>query len=464
MKHIYILIGLFFLAGHSGAQVQVDKPIELTGTGLNAKITGIDDVSLPSDATSARVVQQGSLNYASVSGTADAIALSLAPAPSAYSAGMIVNFKVQSPNTGPVTLDVNGLGPVTIKKSVINDLGSGDFQIGQMVSVIHDGTHFQWLHGSSSSGGGLPPGSCFSSNDPVSPPGYSLGGQTQVHSSGWSARTAGPYLGGFGSFGRAMAVWNNKLYLFGGDTYGTNDQTHVYDPALDTWTTLAPMTGRGRGNIAAATVGNKIYVFGGQHPSLNTVSWVDEYDPINDTWATKADMPTNRRYLSAAAVNNKIYVFGGGNYSAVDVVEEYNPATNSWATKTPMPSAREYVTAIVYNNLIYVIGGSTGSAQLNESLTYDPATDSWDSLNNAPVASYFSGSVIGSKIYLCSGTQNWEYNPATDAYVLKSPPLNSVNYFTPAASVGGKMYVMDTNYNQVFDPVSDKTIYTHCPE
>jgi hypothetical protein len=50
---------------------------------------------------------------------------------------------------------------------------------------------------------------------------------------------------------------------------------------------------------------------------------------VEDTWTTKADMPTARGYFSTAVVKGKIYAFGGalGPNSGTSVVEEYNPAT-----------------------------------------------------------------------------------------------------------------------------------------
>ncbi|HOJ89624.1 MAG TPA: hypothetical protein PLH86_00895, partial [Saprospiraceae bacterium] len=53
-----------------------------------------------------------------------------------------------------------------------------------------------------------------------------------------------------------------------------------------------------------------------------------EYDPTTDTWATKANMPTNNGFSTASVVNNKIYVIGGydGRY-IVSINIEYNPIT-----------------------------------------------------------------------------------------------------------------------------------------
>lgn len=84
-----------------------------------------------------------SIRYAADAGGDDTYSVTLDPVPAAYYAGMEVNFKPTTANTGACTLDVNGLGAKTIKKNVSTDLATGDILSGQMVKVIYDGTNFQ---------------------------------------------------------------------------------------------------------------------------------------------------------------------------------------------------------------------------------------------------------------------------------------------------------------------------------
>ncbi|MEW6039933.1 MAG: hypothetical protein AB1633_00230 [Elusimicrobiota bacterium] len=90
-------------------------------------------------------VQAGSIIYAADSGSTDAYAITLTPAPSAYTAGMVIHFKANTANTGACTLNVNSLGAKTIKKNYNSDLADNDIKAGQFVSVIYDGTNFQLL-------------------------------------------------------------------------------------------------------------------------------------------------------------------------------------------------------------------------------------------------------------------------------------------------------------------------------
>jgi hypothetical protein len=83
--------------------------------------------------------------YAADSGSTDAYAITLDPAPVAYITGQHFWFKANTANTGSASLNVNSLGAVPIKKDYNQDLDTGDIVVGQLVHVIYDGTNFQLL-------------------------------------------------------------------------------------------------------------------------------------------------------------------------------------------------------------------------------------------------------------------------------------------------------------------------------
>lgn len=95
------------------------------------------------------------IRYAEDAEASDAYIITLSPAPAAYYAGMVVNFKANTANTGAATLNVNALGVKTIKKNYIDDLQTGDIEAGQVVGVIYDGTNFQMANPGMSVGGEL---------------------------------------------------------------------------------------------------------------------------------------------------------------------------------------------------------------------------------------------------------------------------------------------------------------------
>jgi len=64
--------------------------------------------------------------------------------------------------------------------------------------------------------------------------------------------------------GFAVAVFQNKIYVMGGEIVGTGFTgiNEVYDPTTDSWETKTSMSTK-RDNPVANTVDDKIYVIGG---------------------------------------------------------------------------------------------------------------------------------------------------------------------------------------------------------
>lgn len=87
----------------------------------------------------------GALNYAADAGASDAYAITLAPAPTAYTEGMYIAFKANTANTGACTINVNGLGAKSLKLGVSTDPGNDFIKVGSIVQAIYDGTNFQMI-------------------------------------------------------------------------------------------------------------------------------------------------------------------------------------------------------------------------------------------------------------------------------------------------------------------------------
>ncbi|MGH9734664.1 MAG: glycosyl hydrolase family 28-related protein [Candidatus Acidiferrales bacterium] len=108
----------------------------------------------------------GGLNFYTDSGSTNAYAITTSPPTSSIPVGSVFSFQTAHANTGASTLNVDGLGAVTIKKnggtgtSVGANLAAGDIESGQIVTVMYDGTNFQMQStlGNASSGGSGSPG------------------------------------------------------------------------------------------------------------------------------------------------------------------------------------------------------------------------------------------------------------------------------------------------------------------
>lgn len=94
-------------------------------------------------------------DYKADTGSANAYAITPAPAITAYVAGQVFSFKATNANTTASALNVNAIGSKTIKNSTGADLVANDILAGQIVVVEYDGTNFQMI--SLSGNGALSP-------------------------------------------------------------------------------------------------------------------------------------------------------------------------------------------------------------------------------------------------------------------------------------------------------------------
>ena len=206
------------------------------------------------------------------------------------------------------------------------------------------------------------------------------------------------------------------------------DDVWEYDPAADSWKSLAPLPGK-RGAAVAVEVGGKIYVIGGvttvegsKDPFFTflgpckVLSTNDVYDPATNKWESRKPMAVPRNHAFAGAVNGKIYVIGGRtghgfilSATNTDVVEEYNPVADMWsAPKERMPTARSGGGWGTDGRRIYVAGGEVTTKELVGAFraieAYEPATNSWTTLPSMPMPRHgVAGAVIGNRFHLVSG-------------------------------------------------------------
>src|SRR5262249_48355403 len=137
-----------------------------------------------------------------------------------------------------------------------------------------------------------------------------------------------------------------KVYVLG---INANQE---YDPATDLWASRAPLP-TPRTGFAAAGVDGKIYAIAGLIPSIlpgfGTEAGVNEaFDPIANTWSTKASLQSWRQGLALGVIGGKIYAAGGyyanpfnvSDNHYITATEDYDPATDAWATRRPIATPR----------------------------------------------------------------------------------------------------------------------------
>ena len=92
--------------------------------------------------------------YAVATGAANTYAVTINPAPGAYTEGLAVAAKINVDNTGASTINVNGLGAKSIKKPNGNDVSAGNLKTGSIYSLRYNGVNFI-LQGSDAAGNAI---------------------------------------------------------------------------------------------------------------------------------------------------------------------------------------------------------------------------------------------------------------------------------------------------------------------
>lgn len=109
--------------------------------------TGVGAPALRDNYATLGYVQDGShYRLTSVAGN-NAISAVLPGGQTVLSNGMIVQLQPVATSTGPVTLNINGIGGVQIVSAVGNQLGSGDIVLGRAYMLMYNGTAFEILNG-----------------------------------------------------------------------------------------------------------------------------------------------------------------------------------------------------------------------------------------------------------------------------------------------------------------------------
>ena len=110
---------------------------------LDSVSAGFDKLPAP------EAIQTGSVTYAADTGAADAYAIDLAKAPTAYTEGMTVLFKAANANTGASMLNVNGLGVKPLVRQDGTALRAGDISATEVVQASYSGAHFRLVSSTS---------------------------------------------------------------------------------------------------------------------------------------------------------------------------------------------------------------------------------------------------------------------------------------------------------------------------
>jgi hypothetical protein len=186
---------------------------------------------------------------------------------------------------------------------------------------------------------------------------------------------------------------------------------------------------------------------------------------VENSWNVKTSTSHTRMLLEAIAVGGKIYAIGGFEGGVVhyenrhietkpyasDINERYDPAKDTWVTLESMPTARAYFGIVAYQGKIYCIGGGTMEDVFNVVEVYDVVTDSWSTKTSLPVSEKFiQAHVVDGKIFVVTQQAVYVYDPIDDFWAKKtSIPIQGTRVFS--AVVDNKIIIVDQQSKENYD-------------
>lgn len=164
---------------------------------------------------------------------------------------------------------------------------------------------------------------------------------------------------------------NGNLHYFGGTNPARTEDLgdhYVLKAGAGAWTPAAPLP-LPRHHMGSAVLGGKIYAIGGQvghDAKLVTQSAVHVYDPAADAWTPLAPLPRARSHIgnSTLVLGSRIVVAGGETSHDVPMsdVTAYDPATNTWTALSPLPLARASAVAGAIGTGFVFTGGTSAAS------------------------------------------------------------------------------------------------------
>jgi hypothetical protein len=231
--------------------------------------------------------------------------------------------------------------------------------------------------------------------------------------------------------------------------------------AAGSWRSLAAAPESIAAGPTAVWTGTEMIAAGANTDSqgtfLNPTEVAESYDPATDTWRTLAAPPqTSASCPRAAAWTAKEMLVWGCELLA------YDPQRNTWR-RLPDPPTRHGIVAWTGRELIGWGGGCCGDVSADGS-AYDPATNTWRRLAAAPVSGQQSavGAWTGRELVILNGhgpeggaVGGAAYNPQTDSWrrIPSEPKLAPAG---PAVWDGNEIDVVNLDGSVLaFNPAND---------
>lgn len=220
----------------------------------------------------------------------------------------------------------------------------------------------------------------------------------------------------------------------------------AYDPATDSWRRLPPHPFADSFAYPTVWTGEEMIIAAGIDYSGKNPPRGAAYDPSSDTWRRFGSSPlAPPDWTNAIWAGHEMIVWGGG--GACEGCPPwsggfaYNPSTDMWRELPTAPIAdRANFEAVWTGEELIVWGGQAGPSGMSDGAAYDPRSDTWRTIRYGPLDPRYWASTVwtgtqviiwgGYNVYAPKGAQRVfgdgaAYDPETDSWhTLPNAPLD----------------------------------------
>ena len=268
-----------------------------------------------------------------------------------------------------------------------------------------------------------------------------------------------------------VVVLDGEVVMVGGidDESLASPRVEAYDPESDSWRSL-PDLPAGRHHVNAAVVDGELYALGGLGFGFDQRGdcWVFD----GSGWVELTSMPDDRARGAATVgvMDGQIHLVGGVRGSDVPFHDVYDPATDTWSALPDAPIARDHGGGAVIDGLLYSVGGRHQSIASHVPALYAFDGSGWTELADMPTSrGGIAVTELNGRIHVIGGEGDPDelegvfdvheaYDPATDSWETLPPP-NVPRHGTGAVSVDGKLYLPGGADKQALGPVDANEVW-----
>lgn len=196
------------------------------------------------------------------------------------------------------------------------------------------------------------------------------------------------------------------------------------------WRTGPPMPDP-RTEVEAVERDGKFLVLGGITPERTATAYVAVYDPMQDSWSQRFELPEPLHHISAVVLDDAVHVLGGFADGFEPLDTHWVLRLGTWHEGPPLPTARGALTAEVLDGRIVAVGGANGDGPLGAVEIYDPGAESWESGADLPTPrEHLASGVVDGTLYVAGGREgdldsnldaNEAYDIEEDAWTEREP-------------------------------------------